>query len=183
MKKLKDFIYDKNDIVIAVLILAVAALIISWRLDIILEYPKQLLGNDDPAVQTPVGGDENPSGDETDQSGDDEDGQAGNDDQSGDNDQSGNGEGEGTQTGIDEPADIPLWDGGMLTEDVEVEVEGASASAAVKCLINAGLFEDYAEYQAICEEEGMNHEKVAAGSFTFKKGSTKKEIAKKINWS
>ena len=177
MKKLKDFIYDKNDIVIAVLILAVAALIISWRLDIILEYPKQLLGSDDPSIQTPVDGDENPSGDETDQSGDDEDGQTGNDDQSG------SGEGEGSQTGTDEPADIPLWDGGTLTEDVQVEVEGASASAAVKCLIDAGLFENYAEYQAICEEEGMNHEKVSAGTFTFKKGTTKKEIAKKINWS
>ena len=40
MKKLKDFIYDKNDIVIALLILAAAAFIIFWRLDIILEYPK-----------------------------------------------------------------------------------------------------------------------------------------------
>ncbi|MBQ1958799.1 MAG: hypothetical protein II354_00095, partial [Firmicutes bacterium] len=74
------------------------------------------------------------------------------------------------------------WDGGVLTEDVEVEVEGASASAAVKCLVNAGLFEDYAEYQKICEEEGMNHEKVSAGTFTFKKGTTKVQIAKKINW-
>ena len=70
----------------------------------------------------------------------------------------------------------------VLTEDVEVEVEGASASAAVKCLVNAGLFEDYAEYQKICEEEGMNHEKVSAGTFTFKKGTTKVQIAKKINW-
>ncbi len=170
MKKLKDFIYDKNDIVIAILILAVAALIISWRLGIILEYPKQLLGSDNPSVQTPVGGDENPSGGDI--SGQPDDG-----DNEGDGDQ-----GDEGQTGTDEPEDIPLWDGGMLTEEVTVDVEGASASAAVKCLVNAGLFEDYAEYQKICEEEGMNHEKVSAGTFTFKKGSTKKEIAKKINW-
>jgi len=170
MKKLKDFIYDKNDIVIAILILAVAALIISWRLGIILEYPKQLLGSDNPSVQTPVGGDENPSGGDI--SGQPDDG-----DNEGDGDQDDEG-----QTGTDEHGDIPLWDGGMLTEEVTVDVEGASASAAVKCLVNAGLFEDYAEYQKICEEEGMNHEKVSAGTFTFKKGSTKKEIAKKINW-
>ena len=54
MKKFKDFIYDKNDIIIAVLILAVAALIIFWRLNVILEYPKQLLGNDEPTVENPV---------------------------------------------------------------------------------------------------------------------------------
>ena len=31
MKKFKDFLYDKNDILIALLILIVAALIITWR--------------------------------------------------------------------------------------------------------------------------------------------------------
>ena len=172
MKKLKDFIYDKNDIVIAVLILVVAALIISWRLGIILEYPKQLLGTDDPGIQTPVGGDEDP-GLPDDGEGDEPQGSEGDEPQGGEGDE---------PQGNEPPEDIPLWDGGMLTEDVEVEVEGASASAAVKCLVNAGLFEDYAEYQKICEEEGMDHEKVSAGTFTFKKGTTKKEIAKKINW-
>ena len=173
MKKLKDFIYDKNDIVIAILILAVAALIISWRLGIILEYPKQLLGTDDPVFDTPVSDDDVTQPDDSE----------GDEPQISEGDQPQGGEGEtdepqGNETG----EDIPLWDGGVLTEDVEVEVEGASASAAVKCLVNAGLFEDYAEYQKICEEEGMNHEKVSAGTFTFKKGTTKVQIAKKINW-
>ena len=175
MKKLKDFIYDKNDIVIAILILAVAALIISWRLGIILEYPKQLLGTDDPVFDTPIGGDD----EDSDLPVDDE----GEDPHNGESDQPQGGDGETDEPqGGDTEEDIPLWDGGVLTEDVEVEVEGASASAAVKCLVNAGLFEDYAEYQKICEEEGMNHEKVSAGTFTFKKGTTKVQIAKKINW-
>ena len=173
MKKLKDFIYDKNDIVIAILILAVAALIISWRLGIILEYPKQLLGTDDPVFDTPVSDDDVTQPDDSE----------GEDPQSGEGDQPQGSDGETDEPqGGDTEEDIPLWDGGVLTEDVEVEVEGASASAAVKCLVNAGLFEDYAEYQKICEEEGMNHEKVSAGTFTFKKGTTKVQIAKKINW-
>ena len=33
MKKFKDFLYDKNDILIALLILIVAALIITWRMN------------------------------------------------------------------------------------------------------------------------------------------------------
>jgi len=172
MKKLKDFIYDKNDIIIAVLILAVAALVILWRLDIIMEYPKQLIGNDDPVIENPVDS-EDPSGDETgddpvtdDPSGDDPDVQQ-----------------------PDEPVDpvepdpvIPLWDGGALSKAVEVEVEGASASAAIQCLVEAGLFEDYAEYQAVCEDAGLDHEKVKAGTFTFKQGYTKKDVAKLMNW-
>lgn len=173
MKKLKDFIYDKNDIVIAILILAVAALIISWRLGIILEYPKQLLGTDNPVFDTPVSDDDVTQPDDSE----------GDDPQISEGDQPQGGEGETDEPqGGETEEDIPLWDGGVLTEDVEVEVEGASASAAVKCLVNAGLFEDYAEYQKICEEEGMNHEKVSAGTFTFKKGTTKVQIAKKINW-
>lgn len=176
MKKFKDFIYDKNDIIIAVLILAVAALIIFWRLNVILEYPKQLLGNDEPNVENPV---EN-TGDNS----------AGTDkpaDNSG-NSGAGSGAGSGSDstTNDNEPADntqeLPLWQGGVLTKDVEVEVSGNSASAAIQCLIDIGLFDDYAEYQTICDEAGLDHEKVKAGTFKFNKGSTKKDIAKKMNW-
>ena len=173
MDKIKDFIYDKNDVVIALLILVVAGFIIFWRLDIILEYPKTLVSGDDPAVTEPVGGDESLS------PADDENNDA---DQSGDGTQTG--DDDQTQSGddTDVSVDIPLWDGGMLTEEVEVEVEGNSSESAVGCLIDEGLFEDYAEYKKVCEEAGLDHEKVAAGTFTFKAGTTKAQIAKKINW-
>lgn len=42
MKGLKDFLYDKNDIVIALVILILAAMLIAWRLDVIMDYPKTL---------------------------------------------------------------------------------------------------------------------------------------------
>ena len=54
MKKFKDFLYDKNDILIAVLILVVAAAIIAWRMDVILQYPKQLIHNDSQIETPPV---------------------------------------------------------------------------------------------------------------------------------
>lgn len=73
MKKFKDFIYDKNDIIIAVLILAVAALIIAWRLDVILQYPKQLINNDaDTNVSEPADNSDN-SGDNADKPADNKD--------------------------------------------------------------------------------------------------------------
>ena len=46
MKKFKDFLYDKNDILIALLILVAAALLIIWRMEAIMEYPKTLLSDD-----------------------------------------------------------------------------------------------------------------------------------------
>ena len=42
MKKLKDFFYDKNDILIALAILIIAALLIVWRMEIIMDYPRTL---------------------------------------------------------------------------------------------------------------------------------------------
>ena len=42
MRKLKDFFYDKNDIIIVLIILAVAAFIIYTRIETIMEYPEEL---------------------------------------------------------------------------------------------------------------------------------------------
>jgi len=42
MRKFKDFIYDCNDIVIALVVFAVAALIIFWRVDGIMAYSSYL---------------------------------------------------------------------------------------------------------------------------------------------
>lgn len=169
MKKFKDFIYDKNDIIIAVLILAVAALIIAWRLDVILQYPKQLINNDaDTNVSEPA--------DNSDNSDDNADTPA---DNSGDGDNSNSGD--NANNGDSTPAQ--LWVGGKLSRDIEVDVTGTTASAAVQCLIDKGLFTDYSEYQKACENLGLNHEKVSAGTMTFTKGSTKADVARKINWS
>ena len=114
-----------------------------------------------------------------------EDGE-GEDSQSGDGENADDGQntGDSTQSGDGEtPGTDALFADGMLTRDVEVNVTGNSATAAVNCLVDAGLFEDYAEYQQICADTGLNHEKVSAGTMVFEKGSTKKDIARKINWS
>ena len=167
MKKIKDFLYDKNDILIALLILVAAAFLILWRMEVIMVYPQTVFSSgDDSSVQLE-------DGDAADsQSGDGEN--ADGDQNTGDNSQTGDGDNQGADA---------LFADGMLTRDVEVNVTGTSATAAVNCLVDAGLFEDYAEYQQICADTGLNHEKVSAGTMLFEKGSTKKDIARKINWS
>lgn len=42
MKHLKDFLYDKNDIIIAFVILLIAGLLIFWRMEVIMDYPQTL---------------------------------------------------------------------------------------------------------------------------------------------
>ena len=42
MRYIKNFLHNINDVVLAVVIVALAAGIIYWRLQIILDYPKQL---------------------------------------------------------------------------------------------------------------------------------------------
>lgn len=43
MKRFKDFIHDTNDILLAVIIVAIAAGVIFWRLNVILDYPEHLV--------------------------------------------------------------------------------------------------------------------------------------------
>ena len=166
MEKIKDFIYDKNDILVALLVLVFAAFLIMWRMDVIMAYPETVFSSGE-VVEDPVQS-EDPAGQEGDAAGN-EGGEA--DNQGGE--------------GGDEPV-VPsssLWEGGVLTRDVEVDVYGNSAMAAVQCLVDAGLFEDYDEYKTICDIAGLNHEKVSAGSLVFTAGTTKEEVARKINWS
>lgn len=51
MKGIKDFFYDKNDIIIVLLIIAAAAFVIYNRVDAIMAYP-QTIANESSASQT-----------------------------------------------------------------------------------------------------------------------------------
>ncbi len=45
IKKLKDLLYNKNDVVIVLAILLVASLVIWNRIDVIMDYPSNLIAN------------------------------------------------------------------------------------------------------------------------------------------
>ncbi len=210
MNKIKDIIYNKSDIIIALLILAIAALIIFWRLGIILEYPKAIVGtgdntenvltepteDDGEAAETGDDGDstEQTTDDSTDseatqqeqgeaaQQGDTDNGNADNGDAA-DNEGDKADDSEGDDEGDSNAGSGQLWDDDKLSKDYEVTITGSTASAAVQSLVDAGIFKDYSEYQKICDDNGFDDEKMRAGVFTFKKGSTKLDIIKIVNWS
>lgn len=159
MKRLKDFFYDKNDILIAFAILVIAALLIVWRMEVIMAYPKTLAEEtgtvdttEDYAVDSEDDDQKDPN---TDTSQTDDGNQEG-----GDSDQ--------------------LWQNGSLSKAVTVTVQGGSATAAVQSLIDAGLFESYDQYAQVCNAAGYSPENIKATTFTFEAGSTQTDIAKAV---
>lgn len=184
MNKIKDIIYNKSDIIIAILILAIAALIIFWRLGIILEYPKQLIGTDeasevltepDTTVQDDANDASKADGDAADAEKTEGDAaQAGTDASK---------EEETTAEDANTVTKTAKWDGDVLANDLEVTLVGTTATEAVQCLVDAGVFADYAEYDSICEGMGYDDEKMRSGVFNFPKGSTREDIIKEVNWS
>ena len=191
MNKIKDIIYDKSDILIAILILAIAALIIFWRLGIILQYPKELIGTDDASTVLTEPEENSDEAANTDAASENTDAaNAGTDANAGTNagtDASANSDATNTdqesQTETNEVTTEAKWDGDKLAADLEVKLTGTTAYEAVMCMVDAGIFKDYEEYQEICGKMGYDHEKMRAGVFNFAKGTTKEDIIKEVNWS
>ncbi len=52
MNKFKDFVYNKNDIIVALIILVIALAIIAFRIVAIMEYPKTLAAEQEKQIQT-----------------------------------------------------------------------------------------------------------------------------------
>ena len=146
MKSFKDFYYDKNDIIIAILILFIAGLIIMWRINVIMDYP-QTLAKETDTLQTT----EQSVVDKEEESADEQ-----------------------------EEASGQVWMAGELTQDVTVSIAGGSATAAVDGLVSAGLFDSYEEFEKICKAAGRSPEDIKANTFTFEKGCTQADIAKKV---
>ena len=151
LKKFQDFFYDKNDIIIALLILLFAGLIIMWRIDVIMDYP-QTLAKETDTVQTTEENAVDP-------------------DQSADNDADSDAEGENADQ---------VWMAGELTHDITVSIAGGSATAAADGLVSAGLFDSYDDFAKVCKAAGRSPEDIKANTFTFEKGSTQTDIAKQV---
>ena len=158
MKQLKDFFYDKNDLVLTVAIIAIAALIIAWRMDVIMSYPATL-AKETHTTNTTQAVDEIPE-------------KPASEDQPAE---------EKTPPAAEAPKPVEsLWINGTLSKDVTVSVASGSASAAVDSLISAEIFDSYDQYVDVCNELGLNPEDIKATTYTFTKGSSHSDIAKII---
>jgi len=65
LKRIKDFIYDHNDLVVALLIILVAASVIYGRMNVILDYPAKVSAMSEEAGKTATGKVDDPGTDVT----------------------------------------------------------------------------------------------------------------------
>lgn len=160
MERLKNIIYDKSDIIIAFAILLAAGVLIAWRLGAIMEYPKELISQNNHSTEITSEEKDTKSDDSSDKTTD-----------------KSNTSQKDTSTKAEDTA---IWSSdGYLTKDVTVTFSGSAASHFVQCAIDAGLLESYDEYTSICSYQGISDPDIInppIGQYTFSAGSSKADI-------
>ena len=170
MKKIKDLIYDYNDIFVALLIIAVAGAIILWRVTNIMAYPDYLAGKGQAQTGevdfsdvdlTPTNVEDfNENPDEIDTQ-----------------------TPEGGESGEQTPAGETSQDGEAVTPvqpdangKITVEIpKGSSAGGIARILKEAGLIEDTDAFMETVEKLGATM-KMKYGTYKIPQGSTAEEI-------
>lgn len=176
LKKIKDFFYNWNDLVIVLLILAAAAAVIYWRSTMIMDYPKTLAkeiqeGTAELDIEMPAEGEESEENSDAGTEDAEADGDKKDDNKSSD---------DASSTGIPIPKDNDIWKSGKLIEDVTVTTSEGSAMEASQALIDTGLFSSYENFEEICKAYGFEATDIKAAEFTFKKGFTQQQIAEEV---
>lgn len=195
MNKIKNFIYDKNDLLIALAIVVLAGFVISDRIGAIMDYPSMLTAQaaEQPAVVLPEdpgdasggSGTDDPSGEGEGSEGTDTEGEV-----------SGEGEGsegtgttgEGSEGTGTEGAGTEGGSGGVAgqtageptVQQVSIFIEyGSAGSQIAQLLVDAGLISEPAVFYQAVEAAGADT-KLQAGSFKIPSNATPEEIVRII---
>ncbi|GAB1476786.1 hypothetical protein MASR2M70_16220 [Bacillota bacterium] len=164
MNRIKDFIYDKNDLLVALIIVAAAALLIMSRVEIIMAYPTSL------EAELYAAGDEikpdiqqKPKPPSSDDLGDETDAAAGNQ------------TGEGTEAA---ESDNPPADENVGSISIYIEY-GATGSQIAQLLIDSGLIPNKEAFYDAVTAAGADT-KLQAGNFKIPANATPAEIIRII---
>ncbi|MBF1131296.1 MAG: hypothetical protein HXL75_04680 [[Eubacterium] sulci] len=157
MKRLKDFFYNFNDIVIVLGILAIAAFLILWRVDIIMRYPKTVAAQ---TVQTSQKTEDSKSKDTPK-----------------DKDKKDNDKNNSEKSTVD---DGTIWKDGVLKNNMSVKVPSGTATDAVAGLVEAGLFKSYDDFAALSEQLGLDPTSIIPGTYKFDAGESQSDIIKAV---
>ena len=157
MKRLKDFFYNFNDIVIVLGILAIAAFLILWRVDIIMRYPKTVAAQ---TVQTSQKTEDTKANDT-----------------SKDKDKKDNDKNNSEKSTVE---DGTIWKDGVLKNNMSVKVPSGTATDAVAGLVEAGLFKSYDDFAALSEQLGLDPTSIIPGTYKFDAGESQSDIIKAV---
>lgn len=204
MKRIKDFFYNCNDLIVILLILAAAAALIYWRVNIIMDYPKTLaveiqetgtaegldidmsdVENDSEAAdevskEDAEATDEKKDGDSTENDKSAE-GNVENNEGTDSNDE--NTEGTDQEQGDAEEAPAELVVDGALTKEITVAAAEGTAEETAQAFIDLGIFSSYDDYYEVCVNSGIDPTQIVAGSYTFPAGTTLEAIVSQITQS
>lgn len=166
MNKIKDIIYDYNDIFVALLIIVIAGIMLLWRVNSIMEYPEYLAQKAPEAQQTqqdvdfkdvdlePEHVDENLNTEPEDVNS------------------------ENLNQPEQQPEEPPKEETPQIAGDVKFEVpKGSSASKIADLLRQAGLIDDQKEFLSKLAEMKADT-KLKAGTFTIPAGSDYEAVIK-----
>ena len=180
MKKIKDFIYDFNDVLVALLLVAAAGLVIFWRVQVVMAYPKAFAASqqetsggididfseidlhEDEVIYIPEPGvdpAENQTGDETDPSGE-------NTEQTEENQPSGE--------------TVPEKNPEKAVSYIQIEVKsGMSWNTVGKALEESGLVSSAKEFSARVNERKVGS-RLQIGKFELNTSMTLDEVIDKL---
>ncbi|MGE9896092.1 hypothetical protein ACQQ97_04190 [Anaerovoracaceae bacterium SGI.195] len=180
MRHLREFIYDKSDILVALVILIIAGLLIFWRFEAIADYPSTLVKSGD--VQTArdnsdkTRNNNNASKAKEKKPSTDKDGEK-ESDKSGD-DKNSSGKTDSKDDSKSSESSSAIYDGGVTGRATTVIVQSGSATDAVNSLVNAGYFDSYDDFVSTCQSLGIDSGSIKAGTFSIPAGSGKNDVAR-----
>ena len=164
MKRLKDFFYNFNDIVIVLGILAIAAFLILWRVDIIMRYPKTV------AAQTV----------QTSQKTEDTKAKDASKDKKSEKSEKDKVDDDNKNSKKSTVEDGTIWKDGVLKNNMSVKVPAGTATDAVNGLVEAGLFKSYDDFAALSEQLGLDPTSIIPGTYKFDAGESQSDIIQAV---
>lgn len=160
---LKDFLYNTNDVLVTAVILIAALIIIGWRVNVIMAYPKHLTSGN-VKTATEVKKDAQKSSASAESSAEKESAaKAENKDKDEDNN-----------------VVKAEYKDGRLTKTITIHIMSGSLNSAMSQLKAFGVYETHHEFKVYCHQAGRKASSLKAGPHTLKKGWTKEKIAKAL---
>ncbi|NLY82243.1 MAG: hypothetical protein GX078_05655 [Clostridiales bacterium] len=167
MRIIKNFFHNINDLIVVAIILVAAAILIYWRLDIILDYPEQVL--DKQNTSTVVDDIDSTDGAVTPEKITPTEEEP---------------EQEEEKPDVEEPAIAAgsVFKDGKLKKDTTVEIEGGSATVAANSLVESNFFEDYEQYSVAVKSFDRKPENIRAGTYSFREGTSLEKVISAITF-
>jgi len=168
MEKIKDFLYDKNDVLVALIIVVIAVFVIFTRFEAIMAYPEQMATNQPPRAGTDIGqqGPSTPTDTEY--------------------DPYGNGYAYGYPNGYEngyENGEAEPNENGEVTGAFSLYIaSGQSMNVTARDLVSLGFFENEQDFINTLELHDASRN-VRAGNFIIPRNSTREEIIRIITGS